>query len=84
MGKYPELNHNTIAMCISKINRVEFDTYDFISMLKTIDVDYVNMISGIGNGWKSIVGRNLAKYAVETQKIKKKSRKGSDQLWLKT
>ncbi len=83
MGKYPALNYNVISRCIRRIKTDEFDTYDFINILEMIDRDYINLVSGIGVGWKSVIGKNLSKYSVDTNNIKKKKRKGNAQPWVK-
>ena len=85
MGKYPAINYNLISKCIKKINAVEFDTYDFINVVEIIDRDFIKLFSGIGIGWKKVIGRQLSKYSTNTNDIKKmKKRKGYAQCWLKS
>ena len=83
MSKYPPLDFNSINNCINIISSKEFDTYEFIEKLRTINRTYFNLVSGIGSGWKSVIGKNLSNYATSTRNIKKKKRKGNAQLWVK-
>jgi hypothetical protein len=83
MRKYPPVNFKLIERCIKSIKTLDFDTYDFIDILKIKDRAFYNIVSGIGNGWKSVIGKNLSKYASNTQKIKKGKRKGNAQPWIK-
>jgi len=83
MAKYPLLEYRIINKCIKKIKASVFDTYLFIKTLEKINPDYIRSFSGIGVGWKSVIGRNLSKYATNTQNIKSKGRKGNAELWIK-
>jgi hypothetical protein len=84
MRKYPELDYKLIKRCIDRINTLDFDTYNFIDTLNIEDRAFFNKVSGIGDGWRSVIGRNLSKYASDMHIIrKKKERKGNAQLWRK-
>jgi hypothetical protein len=85
MTKYPVLSDDVILRCINRIEDRVFDTYEFIDILLTVDEDYVNVISRIGDGWKKVIGKRLSKYSVDTIRIKKMDdRKGYAQLWSKS
>lgn len=84
MKKYPNLSPQSIKKCISKIDKSKFDTYEFIDTWGKLFPDELTLFSGIGIGWKKVIGRELSLFSQTNAELKKsKNRSPNAQIWLK-
>jgi hypothetical protein len=84
MKKYPSLSSKTVKRCLSKIDKSTFNTYEFIKVWSKYFPDELNQFSGIGVGWRKVIGRELSLFSQTNSELKKlDKRRGNAQMWLK-
>ncbi len=84
MSKYPELQNNEINATLRRIKSKSFNTYEFISEWEKLYPNSKNIFSGIGVGWRKVIGRNLSIYAQTQRRIRSLHKKNQGaELWVK-
>lgn len=84
MSKYPELHRDEINAIIERIKNKTFNTYEFISEWEKLYPNSKNVFSGIGEGWRKVIGRKLSLYAQTQKTIKSLNKKYQGaELWVK-
>lgn len=85
LAKYPTLKTSETASTLRKISNKSFNTYEFISEWEKLYPDSKNIFSGIGEGWRKVIGRQLSIYATSSGCIKSlKRKKQGAELWCKS
>lgn len=84
MRKYPNLSSNTVKSCLSKIDKSTFNTYEFIQIWSKLYPAELALYSGIGDGWRKVIGRELSLFSQSNPDLEKlNERSGNAQMWLK-
>ncbi len=84
MSKYPILPQNEINSTLVRIKNKNFNTYEFISEWEKLFPNSKNIFSGIGVGWRKVIGKNLSIYAQTQRRIRSLHKKNQGaELWAK-